>query len=51
MPAALATAVVGVPWIPRSAKTLAAACSTASRRSSAVESLRAVAGAADIRRE
>src|SRR5215471_17097317 len=40
MPAALATAVVGVPEKPRSAKTLPAASRTASRRSSAVERVR-----------
>ena len=43
MPAALATAIVGVPRNPRSPKTSIAASRTASRRSSAVDSWRLVA--------
>src|SRR3712207_5095709 len=51
MPAAAATAVGGVPWMPRSAKTSPAAASTASRRSSAVEGLRGVVRVAAISKE
>ena len=44
MPAALATSIVGVARSPLSANTRSAASSTASRRSSAVESVRVAAG-------
>lgn len=45
MPAARAMSSVGVPWTPRAAKPCSAARSTASRRTSEVESRRVVAGA------
>src|SRR5689334_19507797 len=48
MPARLATSAVGVPWIPRAAITGIAAFRTASRRSSAVDSVRVALGSIGV---
>src|SRR3954452_6741366 len=48
MPAFLAISAVGLAWIPREAMTGIAAAMTASRRSSAVESVRVAVGAIGV---